>query len=92
MKQVMVSLALIGCLAAGHSAQAQDRAAARKACMPDFQKYCTGVAPGGGRVIQCLTANLDKLTPDCRAVVASTQGKAKGPQTNEPAGGAPAVK
>jgi hypothetical protein len=37
--------------------------------MPDFQKYCSGVAPGGGRIIQCLAKQTDKLTPECKKVV-----------------------
>jgi hypothetical protein len=44
-------------------------AAERAACMADFQKYCTGVEPGGGRIIECLSKQLDKLTPECKKVV-----------------------
>jgi len=46
-------------------------AAERAACMADFQKYCPGVVPGGGRVIECLAKQLDKLTPECKKVVQS---------------------
>ncbi|MBZ9601217.1 cysteine rich repeat-containing protein [Phyllobacterium sp. KW56] len=46
-------------------------AAERAACMADFQKYCPGVMPGGGRVIECLAKQLDKLTPECKKVVQS---------------------
>ena len=52
------------------SAMAQ-AAAERAACMADFQKYCTGVMPGGGLVIECLAKQLDKLTPECKKVVQS---------------------
>ena len=44
-------------------------AAEREACQADFEKYCPGVQPGGGRVIECLAEHLDKLTPQCQAVV-----------------------
>jgi hypothetical protein len=46
-------------------------AAERAACMADFEKYCTGVMPGGGRIIQCLAKQMDKLTPECRRIVQS---------------------
>lgn len=39
------------------------------ACMPDFKKLCSGVQPGGGRVLACLSKQKEQLTPDCRAVV-----------------------
>jgi hypothetical protein len=74
-------LAVVGCLALTQSALAQDRAAARKACMSDFKAHCAGVTPGGGRVAKCLNDNLAKLTPDCRAaLLAHKQDKAKGAQ------------
>jgi hypothetical protein len=44
-------------------------AAEREACQADFEKYCPGVEPGGGRVVECLAEHLDKLTPQCQAVV-----------------------
>ena len=61
---------------AGHAlmpaAEAQDLSAAREACMADYSKHCASVRPGGGRVKKCLTDNLDKLTPDCKAAVTTT--------------------
>jgi hypothetical protein len=74
MKRFIPTLALI---AMATTASAQDMGAARKACMADFQKYCTGVSPGGGRIRKCLTDNLDKLTPDCRSAVAASSAGGK---------------
>ena len=37
--------------------------------MADYSKYCSTVVPGGGRIVQCLSQNLEKLTPACRAAV-----------------------
>ena len=47
----------------------------RNACMGDYQKYCKGVAPGGGRIIACLSKSSDKLTPACQKVLAAAEKK-----------------
>jgi Cysteine rich repeat len=47
----------------------------RSACMGDFQKYCKGTTPGGGRIIACLSKSSDKLTPACRKVLAEAEKK-----------------
>ena len=44
-------------------------AAERSACEADFKKFCAGVVPGGGRGEECLAKQLDKLTPECKAVI-----------------------
>ena len=73
MKMFLSSLGLALALSAG-AAMAQT-AAEREACMADFEKYCPGVQPGGGRVIECLSKQLDKLTPQCKAVVEANMPK-----------------
>ena len=50
-------------------------AAQRDACMGDYEKYCKGVMPGGGRIIACLAKESDKLAPACRKVLAEAQKK-----------------
>jgi hypothetical protein len=52
-------------------------AAQRDACMGDFEKYCKGVVPGGGRIIACLAKESDKLTPACKKVLAEAQSQKK---------------
>jgi Cysteine rich repeat len=47
----------------------------RDACMGDYQKYCKGTTPGGGRIIACLARSNDKLTAECKKVVAEAQKK-----------------
>jgi hypothetical protein len=47
----------------------------RDACMGDYQKYCKGTTPGGGRIIACLAKSSDRLTAECRKVVADAQKK-----------------
>lgn len=50
-------------------------AAEREACMADFEKYCPGVLPGGGRVMACLSDRLDQLAPQCKTVVEAHRPK-----------------
>lgn len=67
-------LALLVALTAMQAARADDRDAAKKACMNDYKKFCSGIFPGGGRVKKCLTDNLAKLEPPCREIVARNAG------------------
>jgi hypothetical protein len=41
----------------------------RSACGLDARALCAGVAPGGGRLMQCLAARSASLSPDCRGVL-----------------------
>lgn len=47
--------------------------AALEVCGGDISRVCNGVAPGGGRLAQCLMSQQDKLSPDCRRFVAEAQ-------------------
>jgi hypothetical protein len=59
----------------GNGAASAQTAAEREACQADYEKYCSGVQPGGGRVIECLSKQLDKLTPQCKSVVEANMPK-----------------
>jgi hypothetical protein len=43
----------------------------RGACGPDYQKYCAGTAPGGGRVVACLNTHRDRLSAACKTAIDS---------------------
>jgi hypothetical protein len=48
---------------------------ARAACETDIQKLCTGVQPGGGRILACLKQHKDQVSDGCKqAVVKATKG------------------
>ncbi len=74
---LLVMLALMFSVGAMQAARADDREAAKKACMDDYKKYCTGIFPGGGRVKKCLSDNLSRLEPACRDNVARNASDSK---------------
>jgi hypothetical protein len=41
----------------------------RTACKPDYDKYCTGTMPGGGRIIACLNKQYGQLADACKKVL-----------------------
>ena len=41
----------------------------RTACQADFDKYCKGTVPGGGRIIACLNKQRDQISDACKKVV-----------------------
>ncbi len=58
------------------AAQAQDFSAEqRAACKVDYDQFCKGTMPGGGRVLACLSKNNDKLSAACKKVVADASKK-----------------
>jgi Cysteine rich repeat len=57
------------------AAQAQDAPAppnARQACKADYQKFCSGVSRGGGRIADCLNAHKSDLSTACQEVLNKT--------------------
>ena len=42
----------------------------RGACKADYDKYCTGTLPGGGRVVACLNKHQHQLSDACKKVLA----------------------
>ena len=46
-------------------------ASERAACAANYEAFCKGTFPGGGRIIKCLASHYEKLTPACKKVVDS---------------------
>ena len=74
LRAILMTAAALLC--ASQAAFAQEMTAAqRDACMSDYEKFCKGVAPGGGRIIACLAKESDKITPACKKVLAAAEKK-----------------
>lgn len=66
--RIALSVLFLGAMCLAGPAMAQT-AAERAACQSDFEKYCPGVEPGGGRVVECLAKHMSDLTAACQKVV-----------------------
>jgi len=70
------AILIVALLCASEAAFSQELTAEqRSACLGDYKKYCKGVTPGGGRIIACLSKSGDKLTAECKRVLADAQKK-----------------
>ena len=47
----------------------------RGACKADYDKFCAGTTPGGGRVVACLSKQQNQLSDACKKVLASRKAK-----------------
>jgi cysteine rich repeat protein len=65
---IIVAVALSGLA----SAQSSDP---RGACKADYDKFCAGIAPGGGRVVACLTDKRDQLSATCKEALDNRKKK-----------------
>jgi hypothetical protein len=65
-----VLLAIIS-LSSAAFAQNEGHSQNRGACRADAQRLCAGVEHGGGRIMNCLAGQKDKLSDDCRKMVES---------------------
>jgi len=61
----------IGCSGSAFAQTADGRGA----CKADYDKFCAGTSPGGGRVVACLTKQQNQLSDACRKVLANRKAK-----------------
>lgn len=58
------------------AASAQNLTAAqRTACKADYEKYCSGTTPGGGRIIACLEKQREQLSDACKKQLSAAEKK-----------------
>jgi hypothetical protein len=55
-----------------------------QACGSDIQNFCSGVQPGGGRIISCLRPHMRELSPDCKGQLVETRAKRQQQQQQQP--------
>jgi len=67
-RSVLLACCLIFLSPAAHT-QTIDRQSVMQACMGDYRAHCFGVMPGEGRILQCLSTQIDQLAPTCRELV-----------------------
>ncbi len=48
-------------------ARAEKAERVREECRADAEKFCKGIAPGGGRILSCLKSREPELQPACAA-------------------------
>jgi hypothetical protein len=46
-------------------------------CADDIEKYCKGIKPGGGRLLNCLKAHETEISESCREKICELQGTIK---------------
>jgi hypothetical protein len=46
-----------------------NREEVRSSCKSDYHRFCSGVLPGGGRIIACLNQHVPELDPACAKAV-----------------------
>jgi len=70
------AILIVGFLCSSASAFAQELTAEqRSACMVDYEKFCKGTEPGGGRIIACLSKAGSQLSPACQKVLTAAEKK-----------------
>lgn len=73
MTRVILAAFVLSSLALTAASAQEFSAEQRAACSADYNSFCKGTMPGGGRVLACLSKNNDKLSAACKKVVADAK-------------------
>jgi hypothetical protein len=86
-----LALTAVAALAFAGAAQAQGLPAGiSAACTADYQKLCSKVPPGGGRVLKCIVAHMEEVAETCKSALKAQLEK--GPANDAAAAKAAAAK
>ena len=66
-----LTLAIVAAAIAFSGSALAQTADPRGACKADYDKFCAGVAPGGGRIVACLNKQRDQLIAACETALDS---------------------
>lgn len=66
--RTIIFTAALTLISAGAFAQ-EITAEQRAACKGDYETFCKGTMPGGGRILACLKKNEGKLSAACKKTV-----------------------
>ena len=69
MSKLFFTIAFVAIGFAGNAVAQTLTAEERAACQADYDKYCKGTMPGGGRIIACLNKN--PISEGCKKVLAA---------------------
>jgi len=86
MKKISATAIAVGLFAAQFGLAGAAAADARTACKGDFQRLCSNVSPGGGRVLQCLKEHESDLSSQCKEALVDAKAKREQGKTGEAAG------
>ena len=65
-----LSLAIVAFVVAFSGVSSAQSSDPRGACKADYDKFCAGLAPGGG-IVACLNAKRDQLSASCKTALDS---------------------
>jgi hypothetical protein len=76
MKNVLILGAVLVLSSGGVLAADQPQSGGpRAACQADAAKLCSGIQPGGGRIIGCLKQNEAQVSASCKEAIAKTRAR-----------------
>lgn len=73
MTRTLMLAVVLGAMSLTTAAAQEFTAEQRAACKDDYDKYCKGTMPGGGRVLACLSKHNGNLSAACKKVVADAK-------------------